>query len=114
MFEAINAVRAAYGLYPYVLGSDTGMTASAIRAQECTYFLSHTRPDGTPYHTVMAQVGEPHGSSVWEILVAYGNSVETNLNWWLNEPGHAAIVLGTFGTTISIGHSGSTWEAMVY
>ncbi len=114
MFEAINAVRAAYGLYPYVLASDAGMTASAIRAQECTYFLSHTRPDGTPYHTVMEQVGEPHGSMVWEILVAYGNSVESNLNWWLNEPGHAACVLGTFGTVISIGHSGNVWEAMVY
>lgn len=114
MFEAINAVRAAYGLYPYVLASEAGMTASAIRAQECTYFLSHTRPDGTPYHTVMAQVGEPHGSMVWEILVAYGNSVESNLNWWLNEPGHAACVLGTFGTIISIGHSGNVWEAMVY
>lgn len=114
MFEAINAVRAGYGLYPYVLAGELGQTAAAIRAQECTYYLAHTRPDGTTYHTVMEQVGEAHGSMVWEILVAYGNTVESNLTWWLNEPGHAAAVLGTFGTTIAIGHSGNVWEAMVY
>lgn len=114
MFEAINAVRAGYGLYPYVLAGELGQTAAAIRAQECTYYLAHQRPDGSTYHTVMDQVGEPHGSMVWEILVAYGNTVESNLTWWLNEPGHAAAVLGTFGTTIAIGHSGNVWEAMVY
>ncbi len=114
MFAAINAVRAEYGLYPYQLADETGLTASAIRAQECTYFLSHTRPDGSPYHTVLDQVGDPHGTVVWEILVAYGDSVETNLGWWLSEPGHARIVLGTSGSTIAIGHSGSVWEALVY
>ena len=114
MFAAINAVRAQYGLYPYVLAGETGQTALAIRAQECTYFLSHTRPDGSSYHTVMEQVGEPHGSMVWEILVACGSTIESNLGWWLNSPGHAACVLGTFGTTIAIGHCGNVWAAMVY
>ncbi len=114
MFAAINAVRAEYGLYPYVLAGDGGQTALAIRAQECTYFLSHTRPDGTSYHTVMDQIGVPHGSMVWEILVACGSTVESNLGWWLNSPGHRAAVLGTFGSTIAIGHCGNVWAAMVY
>lgn len=113
MLDAINAVRAANGLYAYELADELGQTAAALRAQEATYHLAHSRPDGRSYITAFDDVGAPHGI-VYEILVAYGSSIESNLNWWLNEPGHARIVLGTMGTRIAIGYQSGIWVAEVY
>lgn len=113
MVEAINAVRAAYGLYPYAYASEAGFNAAAIRAQECTYYLSHTRPNGTDYDTALDECGVSYNYA-YEILVAYGSSVEENLNWWLSEPGHRNIVLGSAGTYIAVGYADGIWSAEVY
>ena len=113
MVEAINAVRAAYGLYPFAYASSAAFDAAAIRAQECTYYLSHTRPDGRPYYTALDECGVSYGYAA-EILVAYGSSIQDNLNWWLSEPGHAAIVLSSSDTYIAVGYAGGIWSAEVY
>lgn len=114
MFAAINAVREANGLHPYKWGEEAALTAAAIRAEEASYYVSHTRPDGSLYYTAMDECGVQYANFPHEILVAYGDSVEVNLNWWLNEPGHAAIVLSDRLQTIAIGKYGAMWSAEVY
>jgi|GEM_PF-1948890 len=113
MLDAINAVRAENGLYAYSMADTAGLTAAAVRATEASYYLSHTRPDGTPYYTAFDEQGVGHGS-MYECLVAYGSSIEANLGWWLSEPGHAAIILGSSGSTIAIGYANGIWSADVY
>ena len=113
MIEAINAVRASYGLYAYSYASSAGFDAAAIRAQECTYYLSHTRPNGSAYNTALDECGVSYGYDS-EIIAAYGSSIEANLNWWLSDAGHRNIVLGTSGSTIAAGYAGGVWVAEVY
>jgi uncharacterized protein YkwD len=114
MLDAINAVREQYGLYDYTMADDTAMQASAVRAAEASGYVSHTRPDGRKYYTALDDAGESHGSAVSEILVCCGSTIESNLDWWMNSPGHRAIILGTSGSTMSIGYSNGMWEAMVF
>lgn len=113
MLNAINAVRSANGLYSYSMADTSGLTAAAVRATEASYYLSHTRPNGAAYSTAFDEQGVSHGA-MYECLVAYGSSVDTNLSWWLNEPGHARIILGTSGSTIAIGYASGVWSADVY
>ena len=112
MFEAINAVRTANGLDPYEYGDTLMQKAAAIRAEEASSFIGHYRPDGSYYPSVFTQLGI--NVSALEILVAYGDSVQTNLNWWLNEPRHCAIVLSPNFTHIVLGHYGSVWSGEAY
>ncbi len=113
MFEAINEVRAYYGLYPFELGDESAMAAAAIRAQEASSYLAHVRPDGTHYRTAFDDVGL-YGLFPKEILVCCGPTVETNLNWWMNEPGHARIVLDSTCTRIALGKYGNMFCGEVY
>ena len=112
MFQAINAVREANGLHPYIYGDTLMQKAAAIRAEEASMHIGHYRPDGSYYPSVFEQLGINVSAS--EILVAYGDSVQTNLNWWLNEPLHAAIVLDQNFTHIVLGHHGSVWSGEAY
>ncbi len=113
MFEAINEVRALYGLYPFELAEDAAMAAASIRAQEASSYLAHVRPDGTHYRTAFDDVGL-YGVFPKEILVCCGPSVESNLNWWMNEPGHARIVLDSTCTRIALGKYGNMFCGEVY
>lgn len=113
MLDAINAVRTSSGLFAYSMADTAGLTAASVRASEASYYLSHTRPNGTSYSTAFDEQGVGHGF-IYECLVAYGSSIDSNLSWWLNEPGHARIILGSSGSTIAIGYSNGVWVADVY
>ena len=114
MFNAINEVRAAYGLYPYKLADEDGQTVAAIRAMEAYGYTAHYRPDGRYYLSAFDDLGVDRGNYCYEILVKTGGDVQSNLNWWLNEPGHARYVLDSQHYTIAIGHYGTLWSAEIY
>lgn len=112
MYEAINAVRKANGLYPFEYGEDIMMKAVAIRAEEASSYVSHYRPDGRYYPSIFKDLNLK--VSALEILVMYGTTVQSNLNWWLNSPGHCAVIMDRHKTHIAIGHYGKLWCAEVY
>lgn len=112
MFNAINAVRAQYGLYAYSL--DTGALGSAaqVRAIEASSYVSHYRPNGTSYRSALDEAGVYYSDSA-EILTYAGSTASQGLNWWLNSPSHSAYVLSGSFSTISIGFYNGMWCALV-
>ncbi|MFV0379525.1 MAG: CAP domain-containing protein [Anaerorhabdus sp.] len=114
MLKLINNKRAQFNLSPLELADDNGQIAAAIRAQEARGNISHTRPDGSHYHSSLEEQGVSWNNYPLEILT-YGNStISKSLNWWLNSPMHRAIVLKDGYDTIAIGKSGTMWAAIVY
>ena len=114
MFAAINAIRQANGIAPFAMADMAGLSAAAVRAQEASYYLSHSRPDGSSYITALDEAGVAYCHYPHEVLVAYGNSVETNLNWWMNSPGHSSKLMNPGMDIIAIGHYGGVWVGMIY
>ena len=113
MFQLINEYRSSKGLYPFELAPVNGKHALGVRACEAFSFLSHDRPDGRHYKTVLDEYGIEY-TSPYEILAYAGSSAQDNLNWWKNSPEHNARLLSSTSTTIAIGTCDGLWAAIVY
>lgn len=103
-FDLMNAQRAQAGLGALFWDSDLE-NAAAIRAFECSESFSHTRPDGSDWYTVNAQI--MHGENL-----AYGyNSADSVMTAWLNSPTHKENIMYPSFTkcAIAIYKSGSTY-----
>lgn len=80
------------------------------RAMELVSLQSHTRPNGTNYHTIF----EEYGMLIWisgENL-AYGQPDGVSAaEWWRNSPGHYQSMINKAYTKIGIGayYSGGNW-----
>ena len=62
MLSLVNQERADYGLS--ALEMDSGMhEAAMLRAYECSYYFSHTRPDGSDPSSLNAKIYKACGSS---------------------------------------------------
>lgn len=89
----VNELRADVGVQP--VSTQTQLTEGAhIRAQEQDQVFSHTRPDGTEWHTVLDEI-EYFGNSAGENLAAtttdFTNETEAAqyvFDQWLASPGH--------------------------
>lgn len=112
MFNAINAVRAQYGLYAYTLDNGALGNAAQVRAIEASSYVSHYRPNGTSYRTALDEAGVYYSNSA-EILTYAGSTAGEGLNWWLNSPAHRSYVLSSAFSTISIGYYNGMWCALI-
>lgn len=99
----INDERAARGL-PALGVEESLQFAARIRAQEALESLSHTRPDGSLYHTALDEAGFPyagkwHGENLAVILLE-GSVMDDTVaaqalfDEWKSSPGHEQNMLG--------------------
>ena len=99
--ELVNAARAKKGLQPLRL--DPVLRAAAqIRAAECVKTFSHTRPDGRPYKSAIADAGV-NASYTGENVASGYQSAQQVVDGWLNSPGHCANIMNEKFTRIGVG-----------
>lgn len=98
----VNQERAKAGLSPLTLRED--LTAAAqIRAKETAVSFSHTRPDGSNFHTVLTQQQISYRRSGENI--AWGQpTAQAVMNAWMNSQGHRANILNASYEYIGIGY----------
>ena len=109
----VNAERARLNIAPLQLADAAAQEAAMVRAVESTEYLAHIRIDGTKYYTALDEQGIVYVSAS-EVLTNAGNTVYSKFNWWMNSPGHKAILLDPKYTFIAIGTSGKMWAALLY
>ena len=97
----VNIERRKRGLAPLSI-SNRLSEAAAIRANEIVQKFSHTRPDGSSYHTVIKNVGYMH-PYVGENIAAGRKSPEEVMNAWMNSNGHRASILNPNYTEMGVG-----------
>ena len=100
--DLVNQERAKAGLAPLTLREDlTG--AAQIRARESAVSFSHTRPDGSGFHTVLTQQQIPYRRSGENI--AWGQpTAQAVMNAWMNSSGHRANILNSSFEYIGVGY----------
>jgi len=97
-----NLERARHGL-PALSGTNTALNSAAQRrAVEIATYWSHTRPDGTPWHTVFNEFPVGNRASSGENLGRRQTTPAQVVQGWMNSPGHRANVLGQF-THLGVG-----------
>ncbi len=113
MFQAINAGRASRGLH--ALRHDDRLSNAAYdHAVDLSRHpgLMHEGSDGS---TILERILRAGYNASWHYeVVGWGwdGRIEPMLNWWLNSPAHAAIVLDTNVTDCGVGYvvaPGSVW-----
>ncbi len=106
----VNGIRTANGLKP--LRYDTNLDAPAlVRATEASTFFSHTRPNGTEWYTVNANL--MYGENLAE---GYTTADEV-VNAWMASPEHKANILRPDFTTMGIGivnKNGKNYWAQIF
>ena len=75
--------------------------AAAIRAEEAVRQFSHTRPDGTPYHTVLTGIKYRQAG---ENLQAGAATPEEAIHQWMNSPTHRENILYPEYNALGIGY----------
>lgn len=115
VYEAIrliNAERTKAGLAELEIDEDL-MNIAAVRAEEMVRKYGHTRPDGSSWDTIFAEMGvempHPHGENAG----SQGNSASKQINSWMNSSGHKANILNSDVTRIGVGHCGSKWAMII-
>ncbi|MBO4911952.1 MAG: CAP domain-containing protein [Butyrivibrio sp.] len=95
VFNLINQQRTAQGLAALVW-SDALTTAAQVRANEITTSFSHTRPNGSPFYTVDANV--QYGENLAKLYA----SADSVYDAWMNSPTHAANIMDGGYKTVGI------------
>lgn len=92
---AINAERAKVGLAAVTLNADL-TNAAAVRSVEISNTFSHTRPDGSDWYTVNANImmGE-------NLAYGYVDAADV-MNGWMSSPSHKANILTPEFQTVGI------------
>lgn len=79
-------------------------TPAMIRAQEAAEYWSHTRPDGSNFDTVFAQVGLSYQGVGENLYSSNGNPTPRQIvDAWMDSPGHRANILESRFNGIGIG-----------
>lgn len=102
MFRLVNEYRAQYGL-PALQWDYTAGQAAQIRAKELLSYNSHTRPNGTRYHTVYDELGYAPGYT-GENIVYYYNTARSALNSLINSSAHRDLIFSSRYTHIGIAY----------
>lgn len=101
VFKLVNEERKAQGLSELVL-DETLCKAASVRAKESATSFSHTRPDGTPFSTVLKEYNVSYRRSGENIAYGQKSPAEV-MKAWMNSSGHRANILGSSFTNIGIG-----------
>ena len=96
----VNQERQKVGAAPLKL-SDELMKAAAIRADEITVLMSHTRPNGKPCQSLIEN-GE---YTVGENIAAGVATPEEVVKLWMNSPGHRSNILNTDYEEFGVGYT---------
>jgi uncharacterized protein YkwD len=112
VFQYINAIRAAHGLYPFAYDSQLA-TAAQYHAQDCANrgWCSHTGSDGSSSLTRILRAGFPAtgSSECW----VQARSPQQAVDWWMNEvppnDPHRRTLLSSYLTHIGIGVVQTGW-----
>lgn len=96
ILELVNVERAKEGLQPLEYAYFI-FDCAKTRAIESDLYFSHTRPDGTPWHTVFETLEQiPDRAIVGENL-AWGHETAEEVMYdeygWMNSPGHRANIM---------------------
>lgn len=108
VLELVNRERTSRGILPLRLARDL-MQAAAIRAEEISRVMSHTRPNGLPcqsmFHNGQYTIGE-------NIAGGY-TTPEAAVQGWMDSPGHRANILNPDYEELGVGYfykSNSTYQ----
>lgn len=99
VLELVNIERTSRGIPPLRLARDL-MQAAAIRAEEISRVMSHTRPNGLPcqsmFHDGQYTIGE-------NIAGGY-TTPEAAVQGWMDSPGHRANILNPDYKELGVGY----------
>lgn len=107
MVKYINEEREKVGADPLEL-DETLQKAAKIRAEEAAVKFSHTRPDGSTYSTVFAEVGQTEKYYSAENLSAGRSEAEKVCEGWMASAGHKKNMLNPVYSRAGIYHVTST------
>lgn len=99
VLEHVNKERRSRGLAPLTLSTKL-CAAADIRAKELLVSVSHTRPDGSPYHTVL---GSPKVYMA-ENAAAGQSSAERVVQSWMESQGHRDNILNPNMKILGVGY----------
>lgn len=100
VLDLVNIERHKAGVKPLVL-SDELMRAAAVRSQEITKVFSHTRPDGTPFSSIVSRYGRRIGENI-------GGGYQTPeevVDGWMHSEGHRKNILHPDFTELGVGYT---------
>ncbi|HIX28431.1 MAG TPA: CAP domain-containing protein [Candidatus Blautia stercoravium] len=104
-----NRQRIAKGFLP-VSSFQSLQDVADLRAEEIVKNMSHTRPDGTPYVTLIQQ-HQISGPNLYGENIAAGPAVATPysvMNAWMNSPAHRTNILNGNYTHMGVGYFANT------
>lgn len=96
----VNQARAEAGLRPVYMVPYLNDVAK-VRARECVFSFSHTRPDDTPFITALDENLVPYWRAAENIAAGYG-SAEKTFEQWKNSPGHWAAIMNPNYTHLGV------------
>ena len=99
VLELVNEERQKRHLEPLRLAQDLN-DAAMIRAEECVRYFSHTRPDGSSFHTVMRNPYRMAG----ENLSAGRPTAKATVDAWMDSPGHRDNILNPDYRELGVGY----------
>ena len=100
ILDLVNIERRKAGVKPLVL-SDELMMAAAVRSQEVTKVFSHTRPDGTPFSSIVSR----HGRRIGENIGGGYQTPEEVVDGWMHSEGHRKNILHPDFTELGVGYT---------
>ena len=100
VLNLVNIERRKAGVKPLVL-SDELMRAAAVRSQEVTKVFSHTRPDGTPFSSIVSR----HGRRIGENIGGGYQTPEEVVDGWMHSEGHRKNILHPDFTELGVGYT---------
>ena len=117
VLRLVNAERASAGL-PALSGANAGLNAAAQRrAVEVTTHLSHTRPNGRAWSTVLDEFPVGPRIRIGENIAAGHLNPSVVVQAWMQSPSHRANVMGNFthmGVGIQVGSSGRMYWVQLF
>lgn len=100
VLDLVNIERRKAGIKPLVL-SDELMRVAAVRSQEVTKVFSHTRPDGTPFSSIVSR----HGRRIGENIGGGYQTPEEVVDGWMHSEGHRKNILHPDFTELGVGYT---------
>lgn len=105
VLRLVNEIRAEAGVQPLTLDT-TLCRAASMRAVEMDYnnIMSHTRPDGSDWWTVLDSYGASYGTCGENVAAGYRTPASV-VTGWKNSPGHYSNMINASFTKLGVGYS---------
>lgn len=98
----VNEARAAEGL-PLLSIDETLMQAAAARAKEIVTAFSHTRPNGTPFSTILPEYNIDYRAASENLAWGQTSPAEV-MEGWMDSPQHRSNILNPVYSSIGVGY----------